>query len=165
MTTLLLNALILHVLLGITGIVVFTGVALMLRGEKLSIGWLRINSLLGLLFFLGSWIAGGYYYTSYYGKAVKPAITGGSDAWVHTVLMESKEHAFLFLPFLAFVVFVLINSLSSELKINKKLKKSLILLCFVIVSLGLAITISGMAISGSVAKKPNAYLPTITLST
>ena len=165
MNTLLLNALILHILLGIAGIVVFAGIALLLRGEKLSVNWLKFCSYLGLFTFVGSWIAGGYYYTSYYGKAVKPVIIGGSDAWVHTVLMETKEHVFLFLPFLAFVFFVLINFFSSELRINKKLKKNLILLCFVIVSLGLAITISGMAISGSVVKKPAAYLPNITQNT
>src|SRR3989338_3609359 len=54
-------------------------------------------ALLGIVGFLGSWIAGGYYYVVTYGPLVKPIIKGGSAPWAHAIVMEAKEHIFLFL--------------------------------------------------------------------
>lgn len=150
MNLLFLNALVWHILLGTAAIVAFSGLPLLLKGKKINVDVLKIYSLLGFLGLLGSWVAGGYYYSSYYGKAVKPQILEGATPWVHKIIMESKEHVFLFLPFLAFIVLILVNFLSEELIANKKLKMNLILLCLVIVTLGILITLSGIAISGSV---------------
>lgn len=154
MTILFLNALVWHVLLGTAAIVSHAGLAVLLKGKELNIRVLKIYSLLGFFGFVGSWIFGGYYYSSYYGIAVKPGIVEGTTPWIHKILMESKEHVFLFLPFLAFVVLVLVNFFPKELARNQKLKNILVLLCVLIVTLGIVITLSGVAISGSVTRKP-----------
>ena len=154
MNLLFLNALVWHILLGIAAIVTYAGLPLLLKGKEINVGLLKIYSLLGFLGFLGSWIAGGYYYVSYYGKAVKSPILEGANPWAHKILMESKEHVFLFLPFLAFVVLILVNFFSKELISSEKLKNNLIMLCLLIVTLGIIITLSGIAISGSVTNKP-----------
>ena len=151
---LFLNALVWHVLLGAAAIVAHAGLALLLKGKELNIRVLKIYSLLGFLGFVGSWLFGGYYYSFYYGKAVKPGIVEGATPWIHKILMESKEHVFLFLPFLAFVVLILVNFFPKELARNQKLKNNLIVLCVLIVTLGIVITLSGVAISGSVTRKP-----------
>lgn len=153
MSQLFLNALVWHIFLGLAAIVVYAGLPLLLKGEKLNVGLLKIYSFLGFLGFMGSWIAGGYYYSLYYGKAVKGVILAGTTPWVHKILMESKEHVFLFLPFLAFVVLVIVNFFSEELVTSAKFRMNLILLCVSIVTLGIVITLCGFAISGSVAGK------------
>jgi hypothetical protein len=152
MTLLFLNALVWHILFGTAAIVAYAGLPLLLKGKELNIRILKIYSFLGFLGFVGSWIFGGYYYSLYYGKAVKPGIVEGATPWIHKILMESKEHVFLFLPFLAFLVLILVNFFPKELARNQKLKNSLILLCVLIVTLGIVITLSGVAISGSVRK-------------
>ena len=153
MTLLLLNALVWHILLGITSLVSYTGLSLLLRERILNVKWLKIYSFVGFLGFLLSWISGGYYYTTYYGKAVKPIIVATSTPWIHTILMETKEHIFLFLPFLSFVALIIVNLFPKEIESNGKLKQSLILLRFLIVTLGMIITLAGISISGSVTKK------------
>src|SRR3989344_7996185 len=153
MTLLLLNALVWHILLGITSLVSYTGLSLLLRERILNVKWLKIYSFVGFLGFLLSWISGGYYYTTYYGKAVKPIIVATSTPWIHTILMETKEHIFLFLPFLSFVALIIVNLFPKEIESNGKLKQRLILLRFLIVTLGMIITLAGISISGSVTKK------------
>jgi len=154
MTLFFLNALVWHIFLGTVAIMAFAGLPLLLKGKKSNVGLLKIYSLLGFLGFLGSWISGGYYYSSYYGRAIKPQILESATPWIHKILMESKEHVFLFLPFLAFVVLSLVNFFSTELMVNEKLKKKLNLLCLMIVTIGIIITLSGIAISGTVINKP-----------
>ncbi|MDQ1313156.1 MAG: hypothetical protein QG605_1695 [Euryarchaeota archaeon] len=46
----------------------------------------------------GCWIAGGYNYLTNYGSQVKPIILAGLDPWAHSIVMEVKEHVFIFLP-------------------------------------------------------------------
>lgn len=152
MNLLLLNALVWHILFGLVAIISLAGVMLLLRSENLSFKWIKIFSTLGLLGFLASWVSGGYYYSTYYGVAVKPLIVGGSYSWAHKIVMESKEHIFLLLPFLAFVVFAILNFAEEAVISDKKLRVKLTVLCFVTVGIGILIALSGVAISGSVAK-------------
>lgn len=152
MSTLLLNALIWHIVFGLVAIISLAGVMLLLRSESLSMKWIKIFSTLGLLGFLASWVSGGYYYSTYYGTAVKPLIVGGAYSWAHAVVMESKEHIFLLLPFLAFVIFAILNFAGEAVISDKKLKARLTILCFVTVGIGILIALSGIAISGSVVK-------------
>ena len=46
----------------------------------------------------GSWIIGGYNYLTNYGSQVKPIILSGREPWAHSIVMEVKEHIFIFLP-------------------------------------------------------------------
>lgn len=52
----------------------------------------------------GCWIAGGYNYLTDYGSQVKPVILAGPEPWVHSIVMEVKEHIFIFLPLIVFAL-------------------------------------------------------------
>lgn len=150
MMQLLQNFLVWHVVLGLAGIAFSIALlkVLLTRGVKLK--FLEISSLLALLSFLGSWLAGGYYYTIHYGKAVKPLIKAGDYGWVHALLMETKEHIFLFLPFLSAVAFLAIWLGSDLFSREPKFKKALTGLVLTVIILGVVITLFGVAISGAV---------------
>ena len=152
MTNTLLSFLVLHIILGTCGIIFLTAYLLSLFKKEIGVKWLKINSFLALLSFLGSWISGGYYYASYYGKSVKPIILKGGYSWVHTILMETKEHVFLFLPFLTFTVFAVTYFAGKDFNSDKKLIFSIGALCFIVVSIALAIMFFGIVISGAVGK-------------
>src|SRR3989344_5115302 len=108
MTDLMKFFLVSHVVLGVLGVAAFYVVWLWLLKAKLDLGNLRRAALKGTLFLILSWILGGYYYATYYGKAVRDVIKQGPYPWAHTVFMEAKEHIFLFLPFLAIALTVVI---------------------------------------------------------
>ena len=141
-----------YIFLGTLGIIFLTAYLLSIFKKEADFKWLKINSFLALLSFIASWITGGYYYTSYYGKLVKPVILKGEFSWVHSVLMEAKEHVFLFLPFLTLVLFAVTYFAHQDLKKDKKLVLATAGLCFTTVSVALAIMLSGIAISGAVGK-------------
>ena len=69
--------------------------------------WLAVVAL------LAAWVSGGWYYVSEYGNAVKPIIKAGPLPWTHSIMMETKEHLFLFLPFLALLVAACIRRVPS----------------------------------------------------
>lgn len=69
----------------------------------------RLGVMLGTLFLLAAWIGGGYYYVELYGSNVKPFIKDGPLPWAHGVAMETKEHVFLFLPFLGALAWVVLQ--------------------------------------------------------
>lgn len=49
-----------------------------------------------------SWLVGGYYYVVHYGTQVKPVIIAQTSTlkWAHKIVIEFKEHLFLFIPIL-----------------------------------------------------------------
>jgi len=145
--------LIIHVIFGVVGIFLFGGVALNLLKQKPSFKILKWFSLLGFLGLMISWtISGGYYYVTYYGKAIKPIIQAGATPWVHSVIMETKEHIFLFLPFLAFLT-MLIIWLNKESLIEKpRLKNMAAIVSFLIMVIGIAIILAGILISGTASR-------------
>lgn len=59
----------------------------------------------GVLGYLVSWLIGGYYYVKFYGSLVKPGVIAGNAPWAHEIVMEVKEHIFLFLLPLALTIF------------------------------------------------------------
>ena len=71
---------------------------------------------------------------------------------MHTILMETKEHVFLFLPFLTFTVFAVTYFAGKDFNSDKKLIFSIGALCFTVVSIALAIMFFGIVISGAVGK-------------
>lgn len=139
-----------HVILGVAGVIALCAVWMNLLKQKLPLRFLRSASFLGFLFFLASWFIGGYYYAMYYGAKVKPIIIKGTYAWGHTLFTESKEHVFLFLPFLAAAMFIALLMLGDHIETDEKLKRALTYLTAVIVIIGIIITLSGIAISGAV---------------
>ena len=136
-----------HAMTGILSIFAFLVVFVeLLSPTKKVIKRIKIFALIGTILIFISWIIGGYYYLTYYGPDVKPAIKEGSNPWIHSVIMETKEHIFLFLPFLAILTTGIIFSYSNLLK-NNKAKSSVLLLCALIILLGLAIAGMGYFIS------------------
>ena len=144
----MINSLIaMHAITGILAIFAFllVFVELLTPTEKI-IKRIQIFAYIGTILIFISWIVGGYYYVNYYGADVKPIIKQGSTPWVHSIIMETKEHVFLFLPFLAILTTGIIFSYADLLK-NHKAKSSVLILCALIVLIGLAITGMGYLIS------------------
>src|SRR3989338_9746351 len=85
-----------HLGFGIIGIDAFLWLLgeLKYKGRKKP---LLITAVVGVLSFIGSWLAGGYYYVNFYGSLVRPVIKGGLAPWAHNIMMETKEHIFLFI--------------------------------------------------------------------
>mgnify|MGYP001603825289 FL=1 len=72
----------------------------------------------------------------------------GAYPWAHQVFMESKEHVFVLLPFLAIALWLMIRLLAKEQ--DEKLKKAAMFVAFITLSLGVFIALSGILISGAV---------------
>ena len=139
-----------HVVLGILGLACFAAVGLWLLKRELNLSSLKKASLWGLILLVASWLTGGYYYATYYGKAVKSVIKAGPYPWAHAVFMEAKEHIFLFLPFLGIVIGVLLWSRGEALAGPSSLKKQLSILTGITVGLGIFVTLAGAVVSGAV---------------
>lgn len=75
----------------------------------------RIASYLAaFLITAGCWIAGGYTYLTVYSSQVKPIIFAGPHLWTHEVVMEAKEHIFIFLPIIAFALAITLSSIDRD---------------------------------------------------
>jgi hypothetical protein len=101
----------LHAGLGDLGSICFLWiVAEIINGSQEGFKRARMVSLAGLILLVASWIVGGYYYVATYGGVVKPVIVGSAYAWAHGIIMEAKEHIFLFIPLMAAVVVIALFS-------------------------------------------------------
>jgi hypothetical protein len=107
-----------------------------------------IAACIGIFGFLGSWIAGGYYYVKFYGPLVKPVIKAGSAPWAHAIAMEAKEHMFLFIIPLA-ITALLIARFDGVALASHGLKRIAAILVGTIAGLGLAIGLLGFIISAA----------------
>lgn len=107
-----------------------------------------VTAAVGVGAFIASWLAGGYYYVVYYGTLVKPIIKTGAAPWVHNIVMETKEHIFLFIIPLAMTIFFI--TLLNEEEINRfHLRRVTMWLTGLIAGLGLLIGAMGFAISAA----------------
>ncbi|MBI4738715.1 hypothetical protein HY772_04010 [Candidatus Woesearchaeota archaeon] len=137
-----------HAAIGELGVLAFLWVLVeLLNPTEPRIKRAKIAAALGTLFFLMSWVTGGYYYVAYYGPNVKPIIKSGPAPWAHGVAMEVKEHVFLFLPFLSFLTTGLVYRYKNNLIKDTGARKSVLLLCALIVIIGLSIAGMGFVIS------------------
>src|SRR3989344_1705596 len=103
---------------------------------------------IGVAAFVASWLAGGYYYVVYYGVLVKPVIKSGVAPWVHNIIMETKEHIFLFVIPLAMTV-LFIALLEKEDMERLGLRRLTLWLSGVVAVLGLLIGAMGFVISAA----------------
>jgi glycopeptide antibiotics resistance protein len=90
----------------------------------------KLVALIGVVFLFLSWFTGGYYYVNIYGNNVKPLIKEGPFPWAHSIVTETKEHVFLFLPFLAILNYAAIKKYEKELVNDKKLEIQLRFLAY-----------------------------------
>lgn len=107
-----------------------------------------ITALVGVIAFTLSLLAGGYYYVVYYGTLVKPVIKSSTAPWAHNIIMETKEHIFLFVIPLA-VTILFITLLSKEDMERLKLRSLTLWLCATVAGLGLLIGAMGFIISAT----------------
>lgn len=49
-----------------------------------------------------------------YSSQVKPIIFAGPHLWTHEVVMEAKEHIFIFLPIIAFALAITLSSIDRD---------------------------------------------------
>jgi len=104
-------------------------------------------ALFGLAFLFFAWLVGGFYYVEVYGLHIKPIIKASDASWVHSIVMEVKEHVFLFLPILAALVTALLYKHEEELNTNRDARLSIVLLSGLIFLLGFAIAGMGALVS------------------
>lgn len=137
-----------HAITGILAIFAFLLVFVeLLNSTEKTIRMIKFFALAGTLLIFISWIIGGYYYATYYGTSIKPLIKEGPAPWAHSVVMETKEHVFLFLPFLAILTTAVIFKFDTTLVKNRKWKLSVLGLSALIILLGLTIAGMGYLIS------------------
>ena len=101
----------------------------------------------GLVLFLASWLSGGYYYLIQYGPQVKPLIKSGPSPWAHNLIMELKEHIFLFLPLLALVNFYSLCQSEAKILSDDKYRNGLLVLSACIFLIGMSMAGMGYLIS------------------
>ena len=143
-------ALITHVLLGVLGVIGSYACWLQLSGKNYNFRWLNTVAIVSCLSYWFSWITAGYYYVTYYGTAVKPIIKAGSYPWAHTIVMESKEHIFILLPFLAILLLVLLQYAKRQVTMNPGLLSAMRWTAGVTTVLGIVVTLAGVLITGAV---------------
>ena len=139
-----------HAAAGEIGALAFLWVLIELANRQ-ERGYLRAKwvSLGGFILLFTSWFLSGTYYLTHYGNIVKPVIKGGNLAWAHNVIMETKEHVFIFIPVLALVAFLLILSFPKWSTDSKIPRKSIYAICISIVSLGFGMVGLGYIISAA----------------
>lgn len=96
-----------HLSSAIIGIDAFLWLLGKLKSNEGSQKSIIVTAAVGVVAFIASWLAGGYYYVVYYGTLVKPVIKSGLAPWAHNIIMETKEHIFLFIiPVAVTVLFI-----------------------------------------------------------
>ena len=148
-TALLKFSLFSHIILGVAAVAAAYAVLMSLLKRESNIRFLETVSLGGLVVLLLSWITGAYYYVIYYGPAVRDVIKKGPYPWAHSIVMEAKEHVFLFLPFLFVALFLSIIAGRTFLNQNLMFKRSLIAVAAILTIISVSIALAGMGISGA----------------
>lgn len=148
MSDLFASLLVAHVLLGLIGVVCsFVLSYLLIKNNWERLVLVKVAAVSFVTYAL-SWFLGGWYYAKYYGSNVKPSIISGDYTWAHLIFMEAKEHAFIFLPFSAFMLTVIVYFASDSMRSNAKFKKQVLIFSLVNTVLAVIITLSGVLITG-----------------
>jgi len=138
-----------HIIIGIIGTIASYATLLWLFKRKIPIRLLKISSITAFAAYIIAWITGGYYYVVYYGSNVKPIIKDGPNPWAHSIIMETKEHIFLFLPLLAFVILLVVWLKGDNLQENRSLRNALALVILITLMISVSMALGGIVISGS----------------
>jgi hypothetical protein len=112
-----------HIIFGVEALVILPIVAVVcLKYNKLADATTALWT--GLAVLMLAWFCGGWYYVEMYGDVVKPVIKSADDTkWVHSLIMEHKEHWFLLIPALyGFTVLYFKHYLAHFLETNPGLK-------------------------------------------
>jgi hypothetical protein len=111
----------------------------------------RIASYLASFFLIaGCWIAGGYNYRTAYGAEVRPVILAGPTPWAHLIVMEAKEHIFIFLPIISLALSLTLATLDGEALLkNPKSRRALAIVASLALFMVLVIFLMGAIISNA----------------
>ena len=107
----------------------------------------KVAAVIGLVCLLTAWVVGGFYYVEVYGSHIKPLIKASDAKWVHSIVMEVKEHVFLFLPILATLIVALLYKFDMELIKSKDARVSIVLLAGLVFLLGFSLAGMGAIIA------------------
>lgn len=103
-----------------------------------------------LLVTAGCWLAGGYNYLTTYGSQVKPVILAGPYPWVHEIIMEAKEHVFVFLPIIALAISITLSVLSKDILLSDtNLRRALSITAYLALFMVLFMFLMGAIISNT----------------
>ena len=137
-----------HALIAEAGLFAFLWVLVeLLNPTETRIRRAKVAAVFGLACLLTAWLAGGFYYVEVYGSQIKPVIKGSDAKWVHSIVMEVKEHVFLFLPVLATVVVTMLYKYGEGLIKKKDARLTAVLLAGLVFLLGFSIAGMGVIIS------------------
>ena len=148
MTLTLAALLITHVLSGVVGIGMHNVVLMHLLKKAPNYLFVSRVAWSAVAMFLLSWATAAYYYVTYYGSVVKPRILAGTMPAAHTFFMETKEHIFLVLPFVA--ISIALCTMYLRANPDDGLRKSTALLTLVALAVGTATAAAGILVSGSI---------------
>ena len=148
MTPALATLLVTHVLAGVVAIGMHNVVIMHLFKHSPNYSFVSRVAWSSFVLYLVSWSASAYYYVTYYGMSVKPRILAGDAPWAHTFFMETKEHIFLVLPFIALSIALATTYLRNHP--DDDLRKATALLALVAFVVGVATAAMGVVVSGSV---------------
>ena len=148
MTPVLAALLITHVIGGIVAIGMHNVVIMHLLKHAPNYVFVSRLAWSAFILYLLSWSTSAYYYVTYYGIAVKPRILAGDTPWAHTFFMETKEHIFLILPFIALSIALATTYLRDHP--DDGLRKATALLTLVAFAIGVVTAAMGVIVSGSI---------------
>jgi hypothetical protein len=113
---------------------------------------IKIFTIIGTVAAFAAWFVGGYYYVVHYGTKVKPVIIAEASKykWAHQIVIEFKEHIFLFIPVLAVAVLLFFWKTSKWSDVdsattNKIGFLSLLIFIMAFMMAGLGAIVSGVA--------------------
>lgn len=148
MSTLFAATLIIHVIAGVVAVGMHNVVLMHLLKPKTDFVFVARTAWWAVALFFLSWATAAYYYVEYYGGKVKPRILAGDMPAAHAFFMETKEHVFLLLPFLAIVIALGATYLRTHP--DEGLKRATTLAALIALGIGAFSVISGIFISGSI---------------
>lgn len=145
------NLVFFHIICGIVGTMLpmFVFFEATKSPDKISFIKARTFSFVSFIFVLLSWLISGWHYVMIYGPfSRKPILL--TKPWVHMIIMESKEHTYLLIPFLSLLLLILTWEKfdNTSTKIIKVLTISLFLL-------GAYMAVTGYVISQTIS---NAFI-------
>ena len=136
----------LHALAGGLGILAFVWVAAeLLRPAPAAVARAYTAAVLGTIFLLFSWAMSAFYYLTVYGPVVKSLVLQEAP-WAHSIGMETKEHVFLFLPFLAILEVCLLQAYGQK---PLPVRTALVVIALAIVVIGLVVMAEGYIVSAA----------------
>lgn len=110
-----------------------------------------------LLTVAGCWILGGYHYLTAYRENIRGIILSGPQPWAHEIIMETKEHVFLFLPVIAILLALSLHSISPEL-MNDQVRKAVVVTAALALILVILMIVMGAVLSNAALIGPGGGL-------